>query len=51
MSRQFGTMIEEVSEKSGYSWDFLVDRYNDILEAEGSVDWNYFVGVSLEHDW
>lgn len=50
MSRTFESSIDKLSEVSGYSWNFLVDRYNEMVE-DGEYDWEYFVGVSMERDW
>lgn len=51
MSRVFEHWISELSELSGYDYDFLVDRYIEILEEYGYVDHEYFEGVTLENDW
>lgn len=50
MSRTFSGLIDMLSHESGYGWDFLVDRYNEMWE-DGEDDWDYFVGVTLERDW
>lgn len=49
MSRTFEGVMSMLSEASGYDWDFLVDRYNEVMDEDG--DWEYFVGVTMEHDW
>ena len=49
MSRVFEASIEQLSKASGYSWDFLVDRYNEVWEDGDDAE--YFVRVSLERDW
>lgn len=51
MSKVLDYSIKNLSRKSGYDYDFLVDVYNEIADDDGSVDWDYFVGVSMEHDW
>ena len=50
MSKVFEGMMAELSEKSGYDYDFLTDMYSNMVE-DGNDDWNYFVGVTMEHDW
>ena len=50
MSRVFESSIDALSKVSGYSWNFLVDRYNEMVES-GEYDWEYFVGVTAERDW
>ena len=51
MSKVFNCAIENLRRMSGYDYDFLVDTDNEIMDSDGSVDWNYFVGVTMEHDW
>lgn len=41
--------IYDLSERTGYSADFLLDMWNECV-AEG-CDWSYFKGVTLERDW
>lgn len=50
MSRVFEAHIDTLSKVSGYGWNFLVNRYNEMIEA-GEYDWDYFVGVTAERDW
>ena len=49
MSRCFEAYMKDLCEKSGYSYDFLVDRYNEVMEEDGDVE--YFIGVTMERDW
>lgn len=51
MSKVFNCSIEELSRKSGYGYDFLVDIYTEIMNSDDFVDWNHFAGVTMEHDW
>lgn len=51
MSRVFELYISDLSGRSGYDYDFLVDRYMEILEEDGYVDHDYFEGVTIERDW
>ena len=38
--------ISNLAENTGYSVDFLFSMYQ-----ECGGDWDYFEGVSYEHDW
>lgn len=49
MSRTFEGIIDNLSRKSGYSYDYLVDRYNEIMDDDGDVE--HFIAVTMEHDW
>lgn len=52
MSRVFEAFIEDLSQKSGYSYDFLIDMYNLVMNNENEEgDINYFIRVTLERDW
>lgn len=51
MSKVFDYAIDNLSRRSGYSYDTLVDIFMECMEDEGDVDWEYFVDVSMEHDW
>lgn len=49
MSRTFEGLINDLSRKSGYGYDFLVDKYNEVLNEDGDVE--YFINVTMERDW
>lgn len=49
MSRCFEAYMNDLCEKSGYGYDFLVDRYNEVMEEDGDVE--YFLAVTMERDW
>ena len=49
MSKTFEGIIDRLSKQSGYGYDFLVDRYNEVMEDDGDV--GYFIGITMEHDW
>lgn len=49
MSRTFRGIIDQLSEQTGYDHDFLVDRYNEVMEDDG--DFEYFINVTMERDW
>ena len=52
MSRVFESAIENISKKSGYHYNFLVDMFNEMMNDEGQdFDWDQFEGISMEHDW
>lgn len=49
MSRTFEGIIDDLSKKTGYSYDFLVDRYNEVMDEDGDAE--YFMNVTMERDW
>lgn len=49
MSRSFEGLIDRLCEETGYEFDYLVDRYNEVMEEDGDVA--YFIGVTMERDW
>lgn len=49
MSRVFDGIIDDLSKKSGYSYDFLVDMYNEVMDDDGDVD--SFIAITMEQDW
>lgn len=52
MSKNFRGQMAKLSDDSGYSYDFLVDLYNGMMDdPDDDGDWNYFIGVTMEHDW
>lgn len=55
MSRVFEYAIEDLSKKTGYHYNFLVDMFNemndDAYEAGEVFDWDYFEGITVERDW
>ena len=48
MSKVFEGFIEKLSEKSGYSYNFLIDRYNEMNEL-GYVDMEEFYSMIMGH--
>lgn len=42
-------LIAKLSELTGYGFDFLLQRFNEVMDDDGDI--NYFVGVTLEKDW
>ena len=49
MSRTFEGVVDYLSKKTGYGYDFLVDRHNEVMEEDGDME--YFIGVTMERDW
>lgn len=49
---RFEPVLVELCEKSGYAYDFLFKLLADIVyDPDDLSDWEYFVGVTMEHDW
>lgn len=48
MSKVFEGFIEKLSEKSGYSYNFLIDRYNEMNKL-GYVDMEEFYSIIMDH--
>ncbi len=51
MKRVFNAIIERLSDASGYDYDFLVDRYNEMVNETGDCDLDDFATITMEHDW
>lgn len=51
MSRCFEAFIDDLSKKSGYSYDFIVDMYNEVMDDPDDGDIKSFVNITLEQDW
>lgn len=51
MSRCFEAFIDDLCEKTGYDYDFLVDIYNDCVNDPDDGDVDSFVAVTMERDW
>ena len=49
MSKVFEGFIEKLSEKSGYSYNFLIDRYNEMNDELGYVDMEEFYSITMDH--
>lgn len=47
--RYYEDMISELAEKTCYEFDFLLDRFNEVMEEDGDVA--CFVDITLEQDW
>lgn len=51
IKRHLESEIERIAKASGYTFDELMDIYNEIMELEGEVDMLHFEHVSMENDW
>ena len=49
MKKVFNGIIDILCEKTGYDYDFLVERYNEVMDEDGDVD--SFIAITLEKDW
>ena len=43
--------LEDLSKKSGYSYEFLANMWEDFTNDDGPLDLDYFTGVTMERDW
>lgn len=51
-SRRYKELLEDLCEKSGYEYSKLFDIFtNMVYDPDDDGDWDYFVGVTMEHDW
>lgn len=50
IKRNIEDEIERISKASGYSWDFLMDVYNDMMD-DGEPDLGFIEAVAMEHDF
>lgn len=51
MSKVLEGFFEKLSEKSGYPYNYLVDRYNEMNDELGYVDMDEFYSITMDHDW
>ncbi len=52
MKRVFNAFIDYLCEQSGYNYDFLVDRYHEMVDdPDWDGDMGQFIGITLERDW
>lgn len=50
--QRFENVLVDLCEKSGYTYSFLFAMLaNIIYDPDDLSDWDYFVGVTMEHDW
>lgn len=50
MKNYFEDQIYSLASCTGYSFDFLLDVWNDEV-SNGDADFEFFRAVTLEHDW
>lgn len=51
-NKPFKDILMDLSERSGYEYDYLFERLADMVcDPDDDGDWTYFVGVTMEHDW
>ena len=51
MSRTFEGWIERLSEKSGYTYNYLTDIYEELFNRFGDVDSDRFEFITLNRLW
>lgn len=51
MSRTFEGWIERLSEKSGYTYNYLTDMYEELFNRFGDVDSDRFEIITLNRLW
>lgn len=51
--KEVSTALLDLSESTGYGYDFLVDVFNELLLDGNTIDeaFNHVYCVSMEHDW
>ena len=47
IKRHLEDEIERLAEESGYSWSFLMDKWNELQEA-GNANWMDFYDMAVE---
>lgn len=47
MSKVFERWIEDLADRSGYSYDFIVEVYNEILKTYGKVNHESFEKAAM----
>lgn len=49
---RFESVLVDLCEKSGYTYSYLFNLLvNMVYNPDDESDWDYFVGVTMEHDW
>lgn len=49
---RFEQVLVDLCEKSGYTYTELFNILVDMIyDLDDDGDWQYFVGVTMEHDW
>ena len=47
---RFENVLTKLCEKSGYPYGYLFALFTDMI-YDNDIDWDYFVGVTMERDW
>lgn len=49
---RFENLLVDLSDKTGYTYSYLFNLYTFMVyDPYDGGDWDYFVGVTMEHDW
>ena len=49
---RFQYVLVDLCEGSGYTYTYLFNLLVDaVYDPDDESDWDYFVGVTMEHDW
>lgn len=51
MSKVFDYVIDRLGKESGYGYDFLIDRWNEMIEETGDWDYEEFARITMNHEW
>ena len=51
MSRVFERWIEDLSTRTGYDYDFLVERWEELFEKYGQVNTKAFEELTVRKMW
>lgn len=49
MKKVFNAIINRLCEETGYDYDFLIDRYTEVMDEDGDAE--SFIAITLERDW
>jgi hypothetical protein len=41
--------VRRLAKEYGYDSEFLIARFEEVMDEDEDID--YFVGVTMEHDW
>ena len=50
MHKSFSRFINDLADRSGYEWDYLIDRWVEMVEG-GDVDRNRFIDTTMAREW
>lgn len=49
MTSKWQKWIGDLAEENGYTFEFLLERFNEVMAEDGDLE--YFIGVTKERDW